>query len=106
MNEINEILQERGKRYGPYETTALIAQQLKMMMHETPSWHKLTAAQREGLEMIQHKIARILNGDPNYTDSYMDIAGYATLIVQTMEDQNGTTVTGMAPGSFGPRNGI
>ena len=52
MNEINEILQERGKRYGLYSTTALLAQQLKMMMHETPSWHKLTAAQREGLEMI------------------------------------------------------
>jgi hypothetical protein len=86
MNEINEILQERGKRYGPYETTAYIAQQLKMMMHETPSWHKLTAAQREGLEMIQHKIARILNGDPTYEDNWVDLIGYATLVLETMQD--------------------
>ena len=86
MNEINEILVERGKRYGPYETTALIAQQLKMMMHETPSWHKLTAAQREGLEMIQHKIARILNGDPTYEDNWVDLIGYATLVLETMQD--------------------
>lgn len=86
MNEINEILQERGKRYGPYETTAFIAQQLKMMMHETPSWHKLTAAQREGLEMIQHKIARILNGDPTYEDNWVDLIGYATLVLETMQD--------------------
>lgn len=86
MNEINEILLERGKRYGPYETTALIAQQLKMMMHETPSWHKLTAAQREGLEMIQHKIARILNGDPTYEDNWVDLIGYATLVLETMQD--------------------
>ena len=84
MNEINEILVERGKRYGPYETTALIAQQLKMMMHETPSWHKLTAAQREGLEMIQHKIARILNGDPTYEDNWVDLIGYSTLVLETM----------------------
>ena len=86
MNEINEILVERGKRYGPYETTAYIAQQLKMMMHETPSWHKLTAAQREGLEMIQHKIARILNGDPTYEDNWVDLIGYATLVLETMQD--------------------
>lgn len=32
------------------------------------------------LEMIAHKIARILNGDPNYADNWHDIAGYATLI--------------------------
>lgn len=31
-------------------------------------------------EMIAHKIARILNGDPNYADNWHDIAGYATLI--------------------------
>ena len=86
MNEINEILVERGKRYGPYETTAFIVQQLKMMMHETPSWHKLTAAQREGLEMIQHKIARILNGDPTYEDNWVDLIGYATLVLETMQD--------------------
>ena len=30
--------------------------------------------------MIQHKIARILNGDLRYADSWHDIAGYATLV--------------------------
>jgi len=30
--------------------------------------------------MILHKIARILNGDPEYSDNWHDIAGYATLI--------------------------
>lgn len=29
--------------------------------------------------MIAHKIGRILNGDPNYRDSWDDIAGYAKL---------------------------
>lgn len=90
MNEINEILVERGKRYGPYSTTAVIAQQLKMMMHETPSWCRLTAVQRESLEMIQHKIARMLNGDPHYIDNVRDIVGYAVLMLEDMEDQDGT----------------
>jgi hypothetical protein len=90
--EVQDILADRHTRYGSYGTTALIAQQLKGMMHETQSWHKLTPSQREGLEMIQHKIARILNGDPKYIDSWVDIVGYATLIVESMEDKNGTAI--------------
>jgi hypothetical protein len=89
MNEINNILQERGERYGPFETTALISQQLKMMMQESPKWNRLTSVQRESLEMIQHKIARMLNGDPDYIDNWVDIVGYATLALEAMQD--GTT---------------
>jgi hypothetical protein len=89
--KVEMILAERKERYGEYSTTALIAQQLKGMMHEAPSWHKLTASQREGLEMIQHKIARIVNGDPSYLDSFVDIIGYAKLMVEEMEKKHGTT---------------
>ena len=35
--------------------------------------------------MIQHKIARMLNGDPTYLDNIVDISGYATLVQQSME---------------------
>lgn len=34
--------------------------------------------------MQAHKQARILNGDPNYADSWHDIAGYATLVEQEL----------------------
>jgi hypothetical protein len=30
--------------------------------------------------MIQHKISRILNGNPNHIDSWADIAGYAHIV--------------------------
>lgn len=30
--------------------------------------------------MIQHKIARILNGGKSHVDNWHDIAGYATLV--------------------------
>ena len=49
-------------------------------MRLTDNWEELSPAQKESLEMIVHKIARILNGDPNYADSWHDISGYATLI--------------------------
>jgi hypothetical protein len=89
---IDKVLQERGERYGDYKSTAFISQTLKNTMRECRSWDRMTSAQREGLEMIQHKIARILHGDPKYMDSWVDIVGYATLIVESMEDKNGTAI--------------
>jgi len=80
MNEIADTLNERGKRYGDFKGHAFIAQSLKDVMRATRGWEGLTPAQRESLEMIQHKIGRILNGDPNYADSWHDIAGYAKLV--------------------------
>jgi hypothetical protein len=34
--------------------------------------------------MIAHKIGRILNGDPDYIDSWDDIAGYAKLVADRL----------------------
>ena len=36
--------------------------------------------------MIFHKIARITNGDPHYSDSWRDIAGYATLVADRLDN--------------------
>ena len=41
--------------------------------------------QREAMEMICQKMARIMNGDPNYSDSWHDIAGYATLVANRLD---------------------
>jgi len=43
--------------------------------------------QQEALDMICHKIGRILNGDPDYADNWHDIAGYAQLVADRL---NGT----------------
>jgi hypothetical protein len=77
---VDSTLEERGKRYGKFIGHAAIAQTLKSAMQNTAAWNSLHSDQKEALEMIQHKIARILNGDPDYADSWHDIAGYATLV--------------------------
>lgn len=80
MTDVSATLVERGKRYGSFRGHAVITQALKRRMQDDPGWLKLNASQREALEMIVHKIGRILNGDPNYSDSWHDIAGYAKLV--------------------------
>lgn len=84
MNDIRETLEERGTRYGAFCDHAEISQELKDVMHDTPNWESLRPDQKEALEMIQHKIARILNGDPDYVDSWTDIAGYSTLVADRL----------------------
>ena len=80
---ITEILEERGKRYGKFKDHAEISQRLKYVVRDRRD--VLLDDQREALEMICHKIARILNGDPNYADSWIDIAGYAQLVADRLQ---------------------
>jgi len=83
--ETSELLNERGKTHGPYELHAGITQQIKSVMrlqHQNgyACWAKLEETQRESLDMIAHKIGRILAGDPDFRDHWDDIAGYAKLV--------------------------
>lgn len=80
MTDIDATLAERGERYGEFEHHARITQELKLQMCAHQGWNRLGHHHREALEMIAHKIGRILNGDPTYEDSWVDIAGYALLV--------------------------
>jgi hypothetical protein len=85
LNDIDNTLAERGKRYGKFIGHANITQYLKDAMRRLDKWDSLADDQKESLEMIAHKIGRILNGDPNYADSWVDIAGYAKLVADRLE---------------------
>ena len=77
---VSDTLQERGSRYGRFIDHASICQNIKDVMAYTPAWIKLAADQKQALEVIADKIARILNGDPDYIDNWHDIQGYAQLV--------------------------
>jgi len=85
MTDITATLEERGARYGKFKDHAAISQTLKYAMQNTQGWGKLDTDMLEALEMIAHKIARILNGDPHYQDSWVDIAGYAQLVADRLQ---------------------
>jgi hypothetical protein len=83
-----EILAEREKTHGRFADHARITQCLKAAMREPGKWDYMSCAQREALEMIQHKIGRILSGNPNERDHWADIAGYAELVVREIDKMN------------------
>lgn len=90
--QIQNILAERGNNYGEFEQHARITQAMKNAMKDE-SLGKYTELQdymKEALEMICHKIGRIVNGNPYYIDSWVDIVGYAQLVIDQIEkDTNG-----------------
>jgi hypothetical protein len=82
---VTDTLVERGKLYGSFAENARLSQAIKCLMSEEgPNWPHMRPDQREALEAIAAKIARLLNGDPLHFDSWHDIAGYATLIADTL----------------------
>jgi len=85
---IESTLEQRGKTYGEFKEHARITQNIKHAMYYSPNWSNLSYDKQEALEMIAHKIGRILNGDPEYHDSWHDIAGYATLVADTLLHSN------------------
>lgn len=80
MSNISATLAERGSRYGLFIDHATITQNIKYTFTFGKNWDYLPLDSKEALEMIAHKIGRVLNGDPNYADSWIDIAGYAQLV--------------------------
>lgn len=84
-NALHETLTQRASTHGDFRANGRIMQHLKQAMRGQASWPDLEPHQREALEMIQHKIGRILCGNPNEADHWRDIAGYATLCQQIIE---------------------
>lgn len=87
MSNIEETLNARLETYGKFQYHADIAQGLKAIMYQCPKWSKLAPDMKESLEMVQHKVARILNGDPAYIDNWHDIAGYVTLVEIRLKEE-------------------
>ena len=79
---LDDTLGERGSRYGKFTAHAEVSQCLLsvLRMHAKSEGTLLEDVHMEALQMICHKLGRIVNGDPNYDDSWRDIAGYATLV--------------------------
>ena len=82
---IDSTLNERGARYGNYSDVASTTQQLMSIVESGANYEHLNAEQKTSLFITCNKIARAVNGDPNYIENWHDIAGYATLAERACE---------------------
>ena len=81
---VNDMLQDRISVYGDFASQADISQCLKHIVQSEANWKKMNYVQKEAIELILHKIARIMNGNPYYIDSWRDLVGYSQLVVNAL----------------------
>jgi len=88
-DQLEATLQERGSRYGDFAGHAEVTMELKRLVSFAlrQRCKSLADDQQEALDMICHKIGRIINGDPDYADSWHDIAGYAQLVANRLNGE-------------------
>lgn len=87
QTDVDTVLDSRAKDYGKFIEGAEIMQMLKRLVHnyiEKRGTH-LAFDQREAIDMIIHKLGRIINGNPDKVDHWVDIAGYATLVADRLQ---------------------
>ena len=85
---VQQILAARKSQHGPFWLHAEFTQLLKGIAYsDAGNYARLSAAQRESIDMILHKIARILAGNPDHIDHWDDIAGYATLVANILREK-------------------
>lgn len=91
VQSTKDILDERGTRYGIFMNQARIAQSIHIVLEQGmqitgKNRFSFAPDQLEAVNMIVNKLARIYNGDPHYADSWRDIAGYATLVADRLDN--------------------
>jgi hypothetical protein len=80
MEKIEDTIKQRDAEYGGFENMALIGQSMKEIARDSTSWCSMRAYQREAVDMILHKLGRLLAGNPDNIDGWHDIQGYAKLV--------------------------
>ena len=86
MPQVDETLDARAVEYGKFIEGAEVMQMLKRVVLNALNNRDKTLAhdQAEALDMIIHKIGRIINGNPDVMDHWLDIAGYAQLVADRL----------------------
>ena len=86
MPEVDATLDARAVEYGKFIEGAEVMQMLKRVVLNALNNRDKTLAhdQAEAMDMIIHKIGRIINGNPDVVDHWLDIAGYAQLVADRL----------------------
>lgn len=82
---IDTILSTREMTHGSYVEQSTASQTLKRLCEQARNWEQMPCYMRESIHMIQQKVARIICGDPFERDHWVDIMGYAALVLRELD---------------------
>ena len=85
--ETEKLIATRHATHGVYRHVCELDQATQKAWRNSQNWEHLTDVQRCSLQMISHKIARILSGDPFFDDHWKDCSTYAELARRSLEEE-------------------
>lgn len=101
MTSPYELINARETTHGDFRDNGRVMQGIKDLLRSGPSWVHMTPFEREGVDMIAHKLGRIVCGDPSWLDHWDDIAGYATRVATILRERPEPASEPLGePGSF------
>ena len=80
---VDAVLDQRHQTHGAFMDVAAVAVGMRQIIRDRRP--DLMPDQEEALTLICTKIARIVNGDPNEREHWLDVAGYAQLVADRLE---------------------
>jgi hypothetical protein len=95
---MTNILDARRKTHGEWNRNSACSQGLKSVMRIWKSPVNWTPSQNEALDNLAQKTSRIVCGDPNFVDHWVDMARYCDLVVseiKAMKQESGAQAGGM-----------
>lgn len=86
---VGTITSERERTHGNFRDHARCTQRLKAVLRDELEivGKTLTMEQQEALDMIFHKIGRVVAGDADFIDHWNDLAGYSTLVARILRGE-------------------
>jgi hypothetical protein len=87
VSGVGKVLDARAEQYGSFMQSSDTVIRIKGIMHNAVARNAvhLYPDQLQALDMIATKLSRIVHGNPNHLDSWIDIAGYATLVADRLQ---------------------
>ena len=82
----NDTIKVREQSHGDFGSLADISQSLKLTLQIGSAFPKWSRVQVEAVGMICVKLARIANGNPHLEDHWLDIQGYAELVLRSLRE--------------------
>ncbi len=83
--KLDALLKARAATHGDFRRVAETSENIMdLLCPPGPVYHPRERVM--ALRQIALKLARIANGDPDFPDHWRDIAGYATLVADLLEE--------------------
>jgi hypothetical protein len=84
--DLEETLKQRGETHGDFVIQFETAQCLKNICRAGAEYGDMPRPMKEVIDMVCHKLSRIVDGDPMFADHWHDIAGYCQLIDKGLKE--------------------